>query len=422
MIKISEKSVLFSKTITQERKVISMKKYGVFISYRHADWALAGRIYDFLSAKGLCPFWDSTSMCQGSFPDTLKQEIQQAPYFLCVLTPNTFADLSPSAWIYKEIKLALSDPGKKILLVADTNFQWPAEMPEEIARIQEQHYDPVDRTTFRSVMEQICQRSIDWNSLSGVLDWRQRLKSLNNICLANRERIERTLAPLADRFGPELVHSIQQNQEFTGQNRIRFIHMSCYAASIIFSPQQDMVDERAFDLGLMFNIFAKMLQDPEFSLELVINAPGSFAMQDAIDREKLGNSALEAYQEAIFLSSYSNIHRLIQEEPSFAQAYKEKRFRFMVTENVLPYALFQVEYKPGFEEYSHVKVDLYSEGLTSNMDRRCMMIFKQDDPDNYSFFVRCYEYTRNVRESKALMKAHHAQWLAQWEELKEELE
>jgi hypothetical protein len=172
----------------------------------------------------------------------------------------------------------------------------------------------------------------------------------------------------------------------------------------------------------MFNIFAKMLQDPEFSLELVINAPGSFAMQDAIDREKLGNSALEAYQEAIFLSSYSNIHRLIQEEPSFAQAYKEKRFRFMVTENVLPYALFQVEYKPGFEEYSHVKVDLYSEGLTSNMDRRCMMIFKQDDPDNYSFFVRCYEYTRNVRESKALMKAHHAQWLAQWEELKEELE
>ena len=394
-----------------------MKKYGVFISYRHADWALAGRIYDFLEEKGLKPFWDATTMRQGSFPDTLEQAIRQSPYFLCVLTENTFSRISPEDWLHKELKIALSCPNKEILLIADKTFSWPTDMPEEIAQIQNHHYDEVDRATFRNVMEQICQRSIDWNKLVGTLDWRKRLNSLNNVYLADREKIERTLAPLSDRFGADLVESIREKKEFSGENHIRFIHMSCYAASIIFSPQQNMVDERAYDLGMMFNIFACLLQDEEFSLEIIINAPGCAAMQDAVDHDKVGNSALEACPEAIFLSSYANISRLIQEEPTFKKAFQQKRFRFMVTENVLPYALFQVEYKLGYEENSHIKIDLYSEGLVSNMDRRCMIVFKQNDPANHNFFVRCYEYTRNVKESAKLIKQNHENWLEHWEHL-----
>ena len=399
-----------------------MKKHGVFISYRHVDWALAGRIYDFLDTKGVHPFWDSTTMYQGHFPDTLKQEIEQAPYFLCVLTQHTFSSENPHDWVYKEIEIALSCPNKNILLIAERDFRWPDQLPEAIRDIRQRHYDTVDRSTFRGVMEQLYARSIDWNVLAGVLDWRQRIHSAGNICLASREYIERTLAPLGDRFGAGLVKALQANQDYDGENHIRFIHMSCYAASIIFSPQQDMVDERAFDLGLLFNIFKWLLKDPGFSMEIVINAPGSVAMQDAIDCDKLGNSALEVYPEAIFLSSYNNIFRLTQEEPTFAKAYKEKRFRFMVTEKVLPYALFRVEYKPEYSAYNHMKVDLYSEGLTSNMDRRCMMIFKGDDPENYGFFVNRYEYIRDPKESKALIRQHHQQWLEQWEQLKEELE
>ena len=102
-----------------------MGKHGIFISYRHKDWALAGRIYDFLNSKGLRPFWDATSMRQGHFPDTLKQEIEDAHYFLCVLTPNTFCKMDPSDWIYKEIKIALDTPGKEILLLVDQAFEWP---------------------------------------------------------------------------------------------------------------------------------------------------------------------------------------------------------------------------------------------------------------------------------------------------------
>lgn len=398
-----------------------MGKHGIFISYRHTDWALAGRIYDFLDRKGLHPFWDSTSMHQGSFPETLKNEIRQAPYFLCLLTANTFSSMDENDWVYREVVIALEDPKKKILLLADTDFAWPANMPEEIRRIKEHHYDTLDRKTFTNLMEELCRSSIDWNDLAGIVDWRKRLRSESNICMTKRERIERTLAPLQARFGAELVNAAREGTPFTEKNKIRFIHMSCYAASIIFSHQQNMVDERAFDLGMMFNIFSRLLEDGDFSLELVITAPGSFAAQDAIDCEKLGNSALEAYPEAIFLSAYCNICRLIEEHPVFKKAYNDKRFRFMVTDNVLPYALFQVAYKDGYEDSNHIKVDLYSEGLTSNMDRRCIMIFEAEDPDNYQFFKRRYEYIRDVRKSNALIKANHEQWVAQWQKLQEEL-
>lgn len=398
-----------------------MERHGVFISYRHADWALAGRIYDFLAAKGMHPFLDAASMHQGHFPVLLQKQIQQAPYFLCVLTQNTFSSNNPDDWVYKEIEIALSCPGKEILLIAENHFEWPQTLPEEIAKLRDWQFITVDRSNFHNKMEQLCQHGVRWELFAGVLDWRQRLSSASNVCMMEREQIERKMAPLSERFGAELVSALKQGAEYDGENAVKFVHMSCYAASIIFSPQQDMVDERAFDLGLMFNLFAWMLRDPAFNLEIVINAPGGVAMQDAIDQEKLGNSALETCPEAIFLSSYSNISRLIREEPTFVKAYKEKRFRFMVTESVLPYALFQVEYKPGLEEYNHIKVDLYSEGLTSNMDRRCMMIFEQDDPENYEFFVRRYEYTRNPRKSQKLIRQNHELWLQQWEQLKEEL-
>ena len=86
----------------------------------------------------------------------------------------------------------------------------------------------------------------------------------------------------------------------------------------------------------------------------------------------------------------------------------------MVTDNALPYSIFQIEYKQGYEENNHIKVDLYSEGLTSNMDRRCMVFFKKDDPENYDFFVKRYEYIRNVKKSKQLIAENHNNWIGQW--------
>ena len=160
-----------------------MEKHGIFISYRHADWALAGRIYDYLDAKGMHPFWDVTSMHQGHFPEQLRQEILQAPYFLCVLNQSTFCAEDPgNDWLYKEIEIALSKPNKKILLIADGDFEWPEQLPEQLANesrnIRDCHYICVDRDNFLRKMEDLCRRDIDWSILSGVVNWRQRISHI----------------------------------------------------------------------------------------------------------------------------------------------------------------------------------------------------------------------------------------------------
>ena len=397
-----------------------MEKHGVFISHRHTDWMLAGRIYDYLKAEGLHPFLDADTLGQGDFPEALTRQICTAPYFLLVLTKNTFHDLSENSWICREIATALHHQ-REILLVADEQFSWPETLPQEIDSIRNHHYYVFNRETFLQIMERICRKDIRQSKLTGVIDWRTRAQSLSRTYVTSRETIEAEIATLANRFGEEFIQCVREHREYTGENRIKFIHMSCYAASIIFCPSADMVDERAFDLGMMFNVFAYLLKHDDFSLEIVINAPGSYAAQDAVDNEKLGNSSMEANAEAIFLASYYNIHRLIQEDPVFRKAYQNKRFRIMVTDNVMPYSLFQVEYQKGYEENNHIKVDLYSEGLLSNMDRRCMLFFKEEDPDNYNFFVQRYEYLRNVKKSRRLIKENHEQWIQAWEEFQEEM-
>ena len=136
--------------------------------------------------------------------------------------------------------------------------------------------------------------------------------------------------------------------------------------------------------------------------------------------EKLGNSSLESCPEAVFYGSYAGVKGLMENDPVFSAAAKEKRFKFMVTESVLPYALFQIVYKDNWKEYNHIKVDLYSSGMDSNMNRRSMVVFESADEENYNFFASRYNYIRNARESKALITLHNDEWLAKWEEIKDE--
>lgn len=397
-----------------------MEKYGVFICHRHLDWAIAGRIFDYLQVRGYNPFLDASSLHQGNYHEALEKRIAEAPYFLCLLTKNTFRKIDPEDWLYREIKTAL-EYQREILLLAEKGFKFPDDLPVEIEAVKKQHCYEFDRTDFLEKMERLCKNDLKKETLNGILDWRKNLFSNHNVCMFDRKHIEHSLATLDDRFGKDLVDSVRFGKEFTGVQRVRSVHMSCYAASILFSNSADMVDDQAFDRGMMFNIFAQLLKDEEFSLEIVINAPNCLSVKDAIENKKLGNSALEAYPEAIFLSSYCNIQRLISEDPIFKKAYQTKRFRFMVTEAVLPYALFHTTYKDEFSSYDHIKVDLYSENLLSNMERRCMIIFKEDDLENYSFFTQRYKSVRNVKKSKELIHAHHDEWVAQWDELREEM-
>ena len=398
-----------------------MKQYGVFINYRRKNCYMAGRIYDDLKRRGFVPFLDIYELHQGDFGKDLREVIQRTPYFLCVLTKDCFKNLRPDDnddTYFREIKDAM-DFGKKILLVADADFRFPKNVPEQIMPLRVLNRYSIDREmkNFFVEMDRLCANDIRFETIAHLLDWRELAKQKADVYVTSRTELESGIASLSNRFGAELIDCIKEKKPFLGENRIQHINMSCYAASVILTPERHMLDHRAYDYGMMFNIFSELFQDEDFSMTLITNSPDSPAAIDSISASKLGNSSFPENQRCVFLGSYANIHKLIREEP-FKSAMRNKRFSSFVTDAILPFAYFQIIYKEQWSEYNHIKIDLYTEGIGSYMRRRSMIFFERDHTDAYTFlqtqFIHLQE--RCSAAARQTKQRVNGAWLEEWEQ------
>lgn len=117
------------------------------------------------------------------------------------------------------------------------------------------------------------------------------------------------------------------------------------------------------------------------------------------------------------MNSYASIAQLIRTEP-YETAHRLRRFSFLVTDCALPYAMFQVVYKKGFEEYNHIKIDLYSCGIDTTKERRSMLIFERDNVDNYNFFngqIKLFNNGEARARSKQMIEENHRRWIEAWD-------
>lgn len=397
-------------------------RYGIFVSYRHTYSFFAGRIYDYLNNKGMLPYMDVYQMKQVIVLDELIKEIKESPYFLLVLDNNCFKGLTKDDIFYKEIETALEcKSAENFLIVCSENFSFSAhdDFPDEFKSLKDHQYDTITHKYFAEDMERFI-RNINLEEINDII-WKDYMLKNATTLICPRNIIESKYASLENRFGKELVDSVKNCQHYTGCQIIKRIRMSCYAASIIFNPDRSMVDDKAFDNGILFNTFGELLRDPSFRLEILINAPNSLGAKEAISNGMLGNNSLEHYPEAVFLAAYAGLDRLINEVPEFKAAYKENRFHFYLTDIPMTGSIFQVEYKTDWSEFDHVKYDFYSYGIDSGMDRLSMVFFKSDNRDNYNFIINSYIYIKSRRYSESRIKKNRAKWLSDWEQLKEKL-
>lgn len=395
--------------------------HGVFISYRRSYAFFAGRIHDYLQNKGFCPYMDVYRMRQDNYMEQLVRRIDECPYFLLVLSKGCFDGLSEDAVFLSEIEYATEHKDfDNIIIVADDAGVFPGHtpLPKALQKLEKHQCDIISHSKFNFDMENLV-RNIDITDLNGIVNWREYVSWNGKSVMTSRSLMEHRYATLENRFGKELLAAVKEGKHFEGTQIIKQIRMSCYAANILFNPTRNMVDDKAYDNGVMFNIMVELLRDPDFSLEIIINAPNSAGAKHAAANNMLGNSAWADNPGAVFYAAYAGIIRLIAEVPEFKQAYQDKRFRFYLTDVVMNGAIFQIEYKEPWKEFDHIKYDIYNYNLSSNMDRRCVLVFCADEPDNYTFLANDYNYLKANRYNNTAVAKKHDQWMQKWKEIME---
>lgn len=116
------------------------RKYDVFLSYRRQGGeATAKIICDRLSAKGLHVFYDVEALRSGAFNTTLYSVIDECRDFIIVLSPDSLNRCSnENDWVRLEIAHALRT-GKNVIPIFLRGFQFPEELPEDIAILRYQN-------------------------------------------------------------------------------------------------------------------------------------------------------------------------------------------------------------------------------------------------------------------------------------------
>ena len=402
--------------------------HGIFISYKRSHKHLAGRIFDYFNYKGMAPFIDEHSLHQSpSFWKDIEKEIQSSPYFLLLLTKDGLEDLlsenHQKMALFFEVKTAFENNKHiRILSYGDVDLEKLNHLPKEIQSLKDitVYKIPQDSRFFFPLMDELYQKDFDPKEIVERIGWNQAIKGRVNTFIVDRAELEKNYASFNHRFGKEFMLNLLESNK-NEEKRIKEINLVCYAATVIFTPNRSLIDRKAFDYGTMFNVFKKLLEDDDFYLRIVTVAPFSNSVEDAIEYERLGNSALMDEEQLVFLSSYAGVQQLREDEP-FKTAWAQRHFLYYVTECALPYAIFQVIYKDPWKELNHVKVDLYSVGMDSSMDRRTMIFFEHNPAQkaDYDFFVQQFQYLfKDARKrSKNLISKNHEEWMKKWEEMK----
>lgn len=171
-----------------------------------------------------------------------------------------------------------------------------------------------------------------------------------------------------------------------GRNIVRKITMVCYTSASVINTRHVTTDMREKAYGLANYIDDSLRNDDEFEFSLVITNPASKAAAESIYNRKLGNPTFNNKNISSFDSACDALCEKLNHDDDWNKCFNEGRFLCKVTDVSLPYALMKVEYVQPYENFNHIKVDLYSPFLSSNSLRRTIIVSTKYQPDDYYFF------------------------------------
>ena len=143
-------------------------------------------------------------------------------------------------------------------------------------------------------------------------------------------------------------------------------------------------------------------------VELILPRPSDNILNDYITKTAV---EIQGKKSGIY-AVHDTLYNLLKENTVIQAAVEDGRFRYQVTDICIPFAIFAVEYKHDFSFLNHVKIDLYSSYPTDAKERRSMVIWQEQDGENYQFFLNNFNSIRDkaTRPTEEEMK----KWAEKW--------
>ncbi len=278
-------------------------KYQIFISYRREGGdVLAGRLHERFTRMGYRVFYDIESLRSGDFNRALLEVIEECQDVLVVLPPGGLDRcVNKDDWVRQEIAHALKC-GKTVIPIMMRNFEFPEELPDDIALIRKQNGITANMEFFDAVIEKIA------NSL------------LTSKVSGDREEEERKVEELRRRAKngePDAMNELgvlyeSGTSEVLTQNlsRARMLYEKAWKAGSVAA---------GYNLG---DVFERAAQD----LTLVKDYGLSANQKDPVDevRQKLMDQAMDYYEataEKDYAPALYKLGNLKEEERMMPEAF-----------------------------------------------------------------------------------------------------
>lgn len=177
-------------------------------------------------------------------------------------------------------------------------------------------------------------------------------------------------------------------------SEIREIRLMNICSNFIFSPNAINIAHDVDDIRIS-DAIKKIMENGGTRFDVVLTEPNGYNLKDI--NTKIANHTQGSAKGQLY-SSLDTLYKELKNNTIFSQLSKKGQFNLYLMKISIPYAMLNVVFSRGYEEFNHVKVDLYSPMISNENDRRSFIIWQKNDWDNYKFFIDNFDLIKTNME------------------------
>lgn len=202
--------------------------------------------------------------------------------------------------------------------------------------------------------------------------------------------------------------------------QIRHIRIMNFASNLVVNPEIGEIGHIPSKDIHLSDAIEKIMQETNADIELILTQPNKYNLKDL--ETKVANLKAGSSKGTLY-SAFGTLYKNLTSDTIYAKHSSSipVSFHLYVMKTSMPFGIFNVEFQEETRNFNHVKVDLYSAALDNEDSRRSFVIWQDEDPENYQFFVDNFT---NIKKSSILCEKIRLdmlkKWANEWENLKRE--